>query len=679
MSTTPSSEPELRLSVIIPTHQAAQVLPEQLDALLSQDSGSWWELVVVDNGSTDGTTALVDRYARRDPRVRYVAATDRANVSYARNRGAAAARGRALAFVDADDVVAPGWLAAMDAALAVDDLVGGRLEYDRLNPAWATEVRGPAQHEDLYRIEGGPSWPIVFAANLGVRRELHERVGGFDEALPWGGEDADYVWRLHALGVRPAWVPEAVVHYRVRQALRPLYRQAVGYARSRWELHARFADDWPVPPRALSVPHLLARAVRRLPRARTRVGAARYVFDLGWDVGDRAGARLRAPAVGGRRALRVLLVEPSLADDGAVRVSLDRAGRWHASGARVTLVPVAVQQGTPAEVPDGIVVAATSSPAGQRRLLQAGVRLVRLARRSDVVVSGREVGPGLLLAAAAAAITRTPFAVTVQSRPDRALEQYVGARMRLPTLRALRSADLAVCVAAGIVPVLERLGVPAGRSRVVTNGVDVEGIRRAGRAEPAPDLPTGPLVVASGRMHHQKGFDVLLRAHAAALADSGPRHALVLLGDGPDRPALEALARELGVRDTVHFAGFLANPHALVARAELFVLPSRWEGYPLALVEALCLGVPAVAADCVSGPREVLESGRYGRLVPVEDSRALGTAIREHLRSPGDLRARASEAAEVASARFDPALAAQAHLALLTGLVAEVPVASPTS
>lgn len=108
-----------------------------------------------------------------------------------------------------------------------------------------------------------------------------------------------------------------------------------------------------------------------------------------------------------------------------------------------------------------------------------------------------------------------------------------------------------------------------------------------------------------------------------ALADGAPRHRVLLLGDGPDRAALGRVAQELGLSDTVVFAGFLDNPHAVAFRAALFVLPSRWEGYSLALVEALCLGVPAVAADCVSGPREILEDGKYGRLVPVDDEEAL--------------------------------------------------------
>ena len=323
---TPADVP-VRLSVIIPAHQAAAVLAQQLDAVLGQGGGDDWEVVVVDNRSTDGTRALVERYVAEHPRLRYVAAHDQANASYARNAGAAAARGRALAFVDADDVVAPGWLEAMDAALLRHELVSGPLHYDLLNPAWAVQVRGAAQRDGFFYIDGGPPWPLLFAANLGVRKDRHDEIGGFDERLPWGGEDADYGWRLQALGLVPHWAPDAVVQYRVRDRLRPLFRQAVGYGRSFWVLHARYADHWPSPPTAPSRRRLVARAVRRLPSLRSRAGRVWYAFALGWDIGDRSGARLTGTPVGPRRTTGAAarFVEPDLDDDG--QRSAGTAGR----------------------------------------------------------------------------------------------------------------------------------------------------------------------------------------------------------------------------------------------------------------------------------------------------------------------------------------------------------------
>mgnify|MGYP000037444926 FL=1 len=114
----------------------------------------------------------------------------------------------------------------------------------------------------------------------------------------------------------------------------------------------------------------------------------------------------------------------------------------------------------------------------------------------------------------------------------------------------------------------------------------------------------------------------------------GTEARLVLLGDGPDRGRLEGLASELGIAENVHFAGFEPNPYAWMARAAALVLSSRCEGFANVLVEALACGANVVSTDCPSGPREILEGGRWGRLVPVGDAAAMAEAMRGTLRAP---------------------------------------------
>ena len=135
-----------------------------------------------------------------------------------------------------------------------------------------------------------------------------------------------------------------------------------------------------------------------------------------------------------------------------------------------------------------------------------------------------------------------------------------------------------------------------------------------------------------GRLCPQKGFDVLLEAFASVAADL-PSARLVVLGKGSDREGLLRQAAALGIADRVDFPGWLPNPYALLSRATVFVMSSRYEGFPNALLEAMACGVPAVATDCPSGPSEILE-GEVGILVPIDDAKGISGALRKILQDP---------------------------------------------
>ncbi len=140
-----------------------------------------------------------------------------------------------------------------------------------------------------------------------------------------------------------------------------------------------------------------------------------------------------------------------------------------------------------------------------------------------------------------------------------------------------------------------------------------------------------PVLLGVGRLTRQKGFDVLLKAFAQVRRRRRCR--LLILGEGRQRSNLQQQAHRLGIDKDVAMPGFSSNPYAAMRRADLFVLPSRWEGSPNVLIEALALQLPVVAADCPSGPREILKNGAYGPLVPVEDADALASAIIKQLQS----------------------------------------------
>lgn len=141
-----------------------------------------------------------------------------------------------------------------------------------------------------------------------------------------------------------------------------------------------------------------------------------------------------------------------------------------------------------------------------------------------------------------------------------------------------------------------------------------------------------PVILGAGELCARKDFATLIRAFARLRADLPAR--LIILGEGRQRESLLALAHELGVADDVSLPGFVRNPYTYMARADVFVLTSRWEGFGNVLAEALAVGTPVISTDCPSGPREILQDGRYGSLVPIGDATQLAAALSRLLRDP---------------------------------------------
>jgi glycosyltransferase involved in cell wall biosynthesis len=194
-------------------------------------------------------------------------------------------------------------------------------------------------------------------------------------------------------------------------------------------------------------------------------------------------------------------------------------------------------------------------------------------------------------------------------------------------------ADDIVAVSKGTADDLAQVtGLSRERIRVIYNPVVTpELCRKAHEPLEHPWFVAGhpDVVLATGRLTAQKDFTTLIRAFCKVREVYPVR--LLILGEGEDRPALEALIGQLGLEQEVSLPGFVANPYAFMAHASLFALSSRWEGLPTVLIEALYCGLRVVATDCPSGPREILQGGRYGQLVPVGDVDALAQAIERAL------------------------------------------------
>lgn len=199
-----------------------------------------------------------------------------------------------------------------------------------------------------------------------------------------------------------------------------------------------------------------------------------------------------------------------------------------------------------------------------------------------------------------------------------------------------RMVDKLVCVSRGVAEdVLAITGLPTERVSVVNNPVLVPDLaQKAAQEVVHPWLRTRvfPVICAAGRLTRQKDFATLI--DAVAQVNRHRECGLIILGEGKLRAQLERQVQERGLQDQVSMPGFVSNPYAWMARADLFVLSSRWEGSPNVLKEALALGIPVVSTDCPSGPREILAAGRYGALVPMGDATALAHAIEQTLKNP---------------------------------------------
>lgn len=279
----------MKLSVIIPCYNASETIVFQLEALANQRWSEPWEVIVVDNRSTDDSMAIVEQYRGRLPNLRIVDAYGRQSQAYALNIGVQAAAGEALAICDADDKVAPGWVAAMGAALSKYGFVAGSLKADELNESWVQRVRRCPQQDGLQEYTYPPYMPHAAGSNIGFKRSVYEAVSGFDESVPVL-HDTDYCWRVQLAGMRIHFEPNAVVQYRFRHTVGGIYRQSRAYGESNALLYKRY--------RSLGMPKLSwkkgarkwVRLLRRLPQIRSKEGLARWIWKFGMRMGRLQGS-----------------------------------------------------------------------------------------------------------------------------------------------------------------------------------------------------------------------------------------------------------------------------------------------------------------------------------------------------------------------------------------------------
>jgi len=339
------------------------------------------------------------------------------------------------------------------------------------------------------------------------------------------------------------------------------------------------------------------------------------------------------------RASRIALLLQQFGDGGVERCFINLARGFANCSVASDLYVVSRHEHAPRSLAGGVNMAYLQPGSIRDRARQLGALLDAAAPTALLAAKDEDYK----LALAARTYARAPFSVVFVASLNYTA-QLAGRRAnpwrRWWRYRQLRSlyggADRVFCVSQGVAADMARiLRCDASALPVLPNPVITpEASALSRQAIPHPWFGGGqpPIVLGVGRLSRIKNFSLLVRAFARA-RDAMPMR-LVILGEGKQRAELERLAAKLGIADDVSLPGYVENPYPYMRQASLFVLSSLWEGFGNVLVEALFCGTPVVATDCPSGPAEILDNGRYGPLVPINDEVGLAEAMVQCLRAP---------------------------------------------
>lgn len=663
---------------------SARFLAETIDSVLGQTLGDF-ELVVVEDHSTDGSAEILDDYARRDGRVTVIHNRPRRGLIASHNQELDAARGRYIARIDSDDICSPDrlerqveWLdthadyAGVAALVRIIDDAGRHCGF------WADDLKA-LDWDTIYRTL--PKANCLAHSTVMMRADVIKRFGY--SAYSTGSEDYDLWLRLASAGHKIGKIPEVLVHYREHEGSlsasdtrpKPLKRDfVIKKSFLAGELRAgrfnRFDRRM-----ALEVVHAAHRCFYRavkpyqafrkvLPRIREGLAAATHP-PL---VATGAAPRPERPAL--------LLIVPSLGWGGAERVSVSLIQALHADY-NLHLVATRGGQGRwqdrYREYCQTVAAPAPGIALTSRRALRAFFkRLVDIGRIDAVFVNNAILGYYWL-----SELERRDM------RPPAAdIQHTVGAETHRPDMMwASRLFERRVCISDLLLEHMRTLYGQNGlaeygdRLRLVRNGIDLTRFSRALSQRsglPANIRPGERLAIWVGRFSQEKDPLLFVETAAAFRRQGGAGVRFIMAGDGPLLDLTRRVAAQMGVSDMVEFAGYLDEEalHALLARGWLLVMTSVYEGVPLTALEALAMNVP-VLSTAVGALGEVVQDGRTGVLLPPVSGfpEKAAAGIRRLVEHPDEYDAMAAAAPPTLVGKFDRETMAAGYRAIADELM----------
>lgn len=360
---------------------------------------------------------------------------------------------------------------------------------------------------------------------------------------------------------------------------------------------------------------------------------------------------------------RLAIFLPSLDGGGAERVMVMIANGIAARGFSVDLILANAKGPYISEVSDKVRIVDLQCS----RILASLTKLSSYLRKERPVAMLSALRHANIIAVFARALSRIQTRLIISERNQVSAAFKPPMSFRLHIIKCLMRfayarSDGIVAVSNGVAGDLAKYLKTGPEIEVIYNPVCIDSLERLASADVRhpwlmPDQL--PVILGVGRLEPQKDFSTLLKAFALVTQTHSAR--LMILGEGKLETQLKAEASALGIIHLVDFPGFVENPYVYMSHAGVFVLSSAWEGLPNVLIQAMACGTPVVSTDCPSGPEEILENGRWGRIVPVGDHERLAKAIIESLddRNPPEVMERARD--------FNVQSAIDAYLKVLLG------------